>query len=85
MDRGMRKVPSLQAITKHKACDKERGTWPKIGEKPEDVEWEAMLLMIFLHYFLFDNIVSLATLFNMILLDESLMVKITSLVSLDLF
>ena len=85
MDRGMRKVPRLQAITNHKACDKERGTWPKIGEKLEDVEWEAMLLMIFLCYFLFDNIVSLATLFNMILLDESLMVKITSLVILDLF
>ena len=62
MDRGMRKVPSLQAITKHKARDKERETRPKIGEKPEDAEWEAMLLMIFLHYFLFDNILSCAIL-----------------------
>ena len=49
MDREMRRVPSLQAITKHKARDKERETRPKIGEKPEDAEWEAMLHMIFLH------------------------------------
>ena len=62
MDRGMRKVPILQAITKYKGYDKERGTRPKTGEKLEDAEWEAMLLMIFLHYFLFDNILSCAIL-----------------------